>query len=454
MDNQELFKKILNTFYEKGYTELRVITHEDYIMHTFDWTSPEEALKVRERAQAIRDNGWAQPKPAPLLNKLPNTDDPFRDYVQESNYQGIPRAVNTWVSIIYRPKKDAISVNELQLGYGYNSHKHRWYPIKKSTPKLSYSSTGLWHFNGNRQPRVLKGGFEASHGVIVPYVDWVVRDILGISYDWKGFKFTWKNFVGTADQFELLEKMYGARIPKALRYLSADDLQTLVKVIKPNDMNRLCQVLASEPKGPGIIGTPSLATLLTKLFGTGDYHTIRDWIEDHESLGEKMNLSISSLKRIQDMHRRMSYARVIKDVKYVKPHAKYAQVLTAIAEDVSVEFIRTKDRLLDETVKMAHCVATYAHKINNGDSAIFHLEYQGIPYTLEVCDKEQVLNITPRQFLRNQLRGFANSEAPAELIFKIDQALSDYNHKLELERTTQGVTANQPKEEPAHELVF
>jgi hypothetical protein len=420
MDNQDLFKTILDVFHLKGWTELRVTTHEDYIMHTFDRSDPSVKPRIMAARAAIKEKGWATPKSLGCVESQFVADPPKSEQIFER-----------FVRLIYRPKSGNISLNEMQLGFGFSYSKQRHYPICKSIPKLSLTEKGLWFFNLSRKPRVLMGGMASVWGPVEDHVDWMARVVMGIDYEWKYFKNSWKNFLGTRDKYEMLERVHGARIPKALRYLTDRDLERLVRVIKPNDMNRLCQALIAVPKE---IESPTLERIMAQVYATAEstppYYIINDWIDDHVVLGQKMNLKISSVKRIMDTHRRMSYARALKNTKFVKPHEKYRNVLAEIDPEVSVEFIRGKDRLLDETVKMSHCVATYADRINTGKSAIFHLEYQGIPYTLEICHKEQVLNLQPQSFTRNQLWGYGNSDCPKELIDRVDAALSIHNAGL------------------------
>ena len=63
---------------------------------------------------------------------------------------------------------------------------------------------------------------------------------------------------------------------------------------------------------------------------------------------------------------------------------------------------------------MSHCVSSYAQKINNGDCAIFSINYSDAKYTLEVGISNNIYQLS-------QIRGKYNCNAPEELINSINQ---------------------------------
>lgn len=474
MDKKPLFNKILATLHKKGWVTLRVVEHEDYIMHTFDRTALDMSMAVTALKEYISANGWKAPK----IPVDPDKSESYTTYMLSANARGMVAPVaRKYISLIYRPKKDSISLGQMEMGFGWNSKALRYYPLRKTMPLLNYSDSGVWLFNWQKKPRVLKGGdIRSRHDDPIPeHVDWAARDIMGIDYDWRQYDLTWKNFMGTKDRFEAIERAYGVRIPKAMKVLSPKDLVRVAQVINPNDMNKLCQAIAKNPEWSKENTTVGLGTVIATAMNVDNPWVLNDWIDDHVALKQKMNLKISSIKRVQDMHRRMSYARAIKNTKYVKPHNKYKDVLKEIDPAVSVEFIKSKNRLLDETVKMSHCVATYADKINRGESAIFHIEYLGLPYTLEVVEGRnlnRVFGITntdqvipdrqPDRIMQQaQLRGYANDVGgkgpPAELVDKINSALTLHNVKPQPARHFEQkpeIKKPAPQQIPVHELEF
>lgn len=434
MSKQLIVERILAVLKRNGWQEPTIIKYEEGTVWSFDITGHLDRSIWINTQQHVKENGWRTPLPRPYQS----TEVP--EFMRSTH---VPTAgILTHVSIAYRHEKDTISITERKFGIAWNSIKKRYYPSKRIVNKLSYTPKGLWTFGQkDRKPRVLMGGNAAHTGRVEDYVDWAVKEILEINYDWQGFKASWKHFLNTRNEFDFLEKKYGVRLPKAFRALSTFDMCKAAEIINPQDFNRLCQIISAhnwhqERK-------VSLDHLLTRAMGITDNHMIRDWMDDHLHFKQKLNLKINSIKRLQEEHRRMSYARSLEKFEVVTPHEKYWDILSQIDPSVKVELIMTKERLLDETVKMAHCVATYGAKINRGDAAIFHIEYLGVPYTLEVSEINLPLYTTATGtkhlgFYRQQIRGFANDVGcdgpPQSLKNAIDITLELYNEKLRLRK--------------------
>lgn len=394
MDRHQLFLKIIDTLHSKGIKEDRIHEHEDYIMYVFDSDSEYVKANFRRLQAEIKEKGWKT----------------------EGEVMS-PTVLDTY-ALIYRPKTNSIHYNKRTSGYMHSFHKKRYYPVVKTTPLPAFTDKGLWGFNFKRKPRRLKGGFNmvstSGEGKLI------VQAILGIDYDWSNFQVGHKFFQDTKDKYEMLERYSGARVPKALRFLCDEDLLKLCQVVEPNDMNKLCQVMSANKEAR----FSNLTDVMKMVFNIRDSHFVSDFIGDHVALKKKLNLKASSVKRMEEEHRRMTRERALRGIKKITVWDKYRNALEKIDPEVKWELIENAERLLEETQNMSHCVASYGDKINQGNCAIFHLEYKGEPWTLEVVERTQNRFGTQMKGLaNNQLKGIRNALPSSDLEYIINHAL-------------------------------
>lgn len=138
------------------------------------------------------------------------------------------------------------------------------------------------------------------------------------------------------------------------------------------------------------------------------YWLVTDYIGDNLSLKTRnVSLKVKSLKRWQDEHNKASVKRMLKGVPEIKVDEVYKKALEGL--EYPYELIETKDRLVQESVELHHCVGTYANRINSGSCAIFSVEYEGERWTLQVRASriQDKVRFTPVQF-----RGLCNKSAP------------------------------------------
>jgi hypothetical protein len=227
--------------------------------------------------------------------------------------------------------------------------------------------------------------------------------------------------------------MFGVNVPKALHKFYSNDVMTLYKTMKDhNQINKLCQFMAKDSgitSGPNVMIDQIVAypmdlyqTISKMLFGNVHQNwLVRDYVVDNISLKTRnVSLKVTSLKRWQDDHRRASTMRMIQGVSEIKVDKKYNGALNGL--EYPYELISSKERLVQESVELGHCVATYANKINSGLCGIFSIEYEGKRWTLEVSagDHNGKIGYAPIQ-----LRGLYNAQAPDLLLSKV----SDILHK-------------------------
>jgi hypothetical protein len=240
---------------------------------------------------------------------------------------------------------------------------------------------------------------------------------LGISY---------RHYMNAKSEYEPLERYAGVKIPAVLKkFVYLHELIDLYKSIKDyNEINKICQFIAANPDvvkeymfGTGDEQKISLYNLISHmLFGNGTYNwLIADSIGDCKSLKERaLSLKVTSLKRWQEEHQRRSRLRMLKGVSNIKTADVYKDALQGL--EYEYELIDDKERLIQESLEMSHCVATYANKINSGQCGIFSIMYEGNRYTLEVGKVDKYL-------CSIQLKGKFNAIAPEQLQYKVNNVL-------------------------------
>lgn len=122
------------------------------------------------------------------------------------------------------------------------------------------------------------------------------------------------------------------------------------------------------------------------------------------------NLNIKSIKRIESEHDRLTIKLRNKKTPIIKipKDSKFKNLKLPI----EFERIKTRKRLITESVINNNCVWSYAEKINKDKSAIYSVIYDNKRYTLEIKERR-------KKYYLAQISGYGNSSAPVELIEKI-----------------------------------
>lgn len=408
--------------------EIKVRETDEFISYYFEETTDSEQRATDFCKHYFQQHGWKHN---------------IGDEIVALAGLGGRRPVRTIFCILYNKKHDRISISEYQHGYAYAYKKNRFYPFKKNYPIFCYSKQLYVFATGRRYkggPRIMKGGH-------IPhlYGKDILKVVLNIDYVPTLDKVLTRNFMNTKNEAEVVERMYNVKIPKLLiDKLTVGSLDLLCKVLQnPGEMNRVCQHIinrekceAEERAAKGVgtisfldgIGKPerkhNLARVISEMcFGDDDKAwLVEDWMKDHYEMDEKLSLKITSEKRMRDEHNKLSRARILKGVKYVKMDKLYKDLFKDFA--IPVEEVDNKKRLLQESIEQEHCVATYANQINRGDCGIFSMVFKGIRYTLEVNKMLQM----------RQLQGFRNGREghnpPQELRDMITDHLASYKVAL------------------------
>lgn len=426
---KEIFDRIIEAVKPLYLGKLIKIVHtEEFISYYFDETTP-DGKKAYDYAQNhFKEHGWKHNMDTEIYRNTTGTTH---------------RPVKKVLSILYNKVKDKISIAEFEHGYAYAYKKGRFYPFKKNWSIFCYSKQ-LYVFINNRRykgVRIMKGGYlPHKHG------GEILKAALNINHRPSLDQVLTRNFINTKNEVEVIEKIYNVKIPKLLAdTFPIGPLDLLCKVLEnPGEMNRICQFILAEEKkheeerakaGVGTIsfldrlGGPlaskqNLARTIAKMcFNDAEKAwLVEDWMRDHYELDKKLSLKITSIKRVQDEHNKLSRERILKGIKNVKMNKLYKDLFKDFA--IPVEEIDSKKRLLQESIEQEHCVATYANRINNGDCGIFSMVFNGVRYTLEVS----------KALRMQQLQGFRNGREghnpPQELKDMIIQHLTEHRVKL------------------------
>lgn len=143
---------------------------------------------------------------------------------------------------------------------------------------------------------------------------------------------------------------------------------------------------------------------------------IRDYIGMGMSGKKLFNIKIKSLKRLKNEHDKLSIELRQKETKTIKipKNSKFKKL--KLGSDF--EEIKTKKRIVYESIIQNNCGWSYAESINKDRCRIFSTIFEGKRYTLEIRKRKN-------KFALVQLRGECNSSAPIELHEKIKIILKE-----------------------------
>ena len=121
--------------------------------------------------------------------------------------------------------------------------------------------------------------------------------------------------------------------------------------------------------------------------------------------------NIESIKKAHDKAVKEMYISKTPNIK-INKNSKFKNL--NLGEEF--ELIKTRKRLIEETINQSHCIWSRGVDINNDDCMVYSTVYNGKRYTLEI-------SVSRKSFYLREIRGFANSSAPAELIDIIETRL-------------------------------
>lgn len=150
-----------------------------------------------------------------------------------------------------------------------------------------------------------------------------------------------------------------------------------------------------------------------------DFAIIRDYIKMCLICKEKINISFKSIKKVKEAHDKLSEKNYMKRTPVVKITKETKFKLLRKILPPEFEWIKTRKRLIEETVMQHHCVWSYADKINKDKCQIYsYVDENEKRYTLEFV-------IRKRQYVCVQMRGLANSQPPENLRTLVKEILKN-----------------------------
>ena len=146
-------------------------------------------------------------------------------------------------------------------------------------------------------------------------------------------------------------------------------------------------------------------------------YIIKDYVRMKLQSSDKiLNLKIKSYKRICEEHDNISIKLRQKETKIIKipKNSKFKNLKLGN----EFEEIKTKKRIVEESVKQDNCVWMYADYINKDKCRIFSTMFEDKRYTLEIRKRRN-------KFVLVQIEGKYHSKAPNQLITNIKNKLKN-----------------------------
>ena len=148
---------------------------------------------------------------------------------------------------------------------------------------------------------------------------------------------------------------------------------------------------------------------------------IKDYLNMCMSVKKKINLSYKSFKRLQKEHdilMRDSYMRHTSNIQIPK-NTKFKKLRKILPED-EFEWIKSKKRLIQETLIQDHCVWSYADLINSDKCAIYSFIYKddNKRYTIEFRENKSKFYIVQVQGHSNKLHTEEQRKYIQDILYK------------------------------------
>lgn len=410
MIKKELFNKLIDEFKELPHSSYKATWTEEVETHCFGYVHNRDLSEAKE---LFKQHGWKHTQEL---------------YTAFSILSSCRKTIKTYLTVLYDTAKDKISISTFETGYDYSYRKQRFYPLRRNTPLFCWSKH-MYMFintvNGKSVPRIQMGTI--SFGGFPDYSRKATEIFMNTKIAGLGLGLSYRHHMNAKTPFDVIENYTGVKVPKILKNCCIPyQVVDLYRALKDyNEVNKICQYIAKNSKELEyymIENKIDLHVLLSKiLFDHAQYNwLVADSIGDCKALKERtLSLKVPSLKRWQEEHQRKTRLRMLKGVKNIKTHDVYKDALKDFAYEY--ELIDDKERLIQESIEMSHCVATYADRINNGYCGIFSIMYEGSRYTLEVV--QSMFSDEKKALSYNQLKGKFNSAPPAGLVEAVNNVL-------------------------------
>ena len=210
----------------------------------------------------------------------------------------------------------------------------------------------------------------------------------------------------------------GVVIPKRiLQVLGPSETVLLLRAVPPNHLNDIATAMKRHATDLHRHPSANRAVLAYYKGALGvecpQFATVYSYLCCCRHFGRKANMRLRSGRRLIAERDAMRRERTLQQVVDICTHPEY--VLEKLDHGgIQLELIDTGKRLWQEAQQMESCVDTYCHDINDGRCAIYHVQYRGGDYTLEIGRRED------RNLYVVQLKGVRNSDPPPGLRRRIN----------------------------------
>ena len=165
--------------------------------------------------------------------------------------------------------------------------------------------------------------------------------------------------------------------------------------------------------------------LKLRIFGYGtiereQLNIFNDYISMKKNIGEPFNLNIKSFKRLQAEHDAL--IQLINKRRYERKEIKLKKnnpYLHFKCPD-NLSFLSTAEQIANEGEIQRNCVASYIDQVNAGNCGIFSLIKDEKRYTIR-------LRYINKQFVLDEIKGYANAQPEQEIIDYIQTIIDDNN---------------------------
>ena len=170
---------------------------------------------------------------------------------------------------------------------------------------------------------------------------------------------------------------------------------------------------------------------------------VNDIILMSKNLRKKIEIRATGFKGLVRYHDELSYKSQLKQLRSrninfsVLKSERWKPVKLAVRRSkLKMDLLDTSTKLWLEGYNMKHCVGNYSTLVDSGQSCIYHLEYEHIPYTIEITYPNKIYKTKePRIYQLHQIYGHHNSQAPEEVRELVKSIVTEAN-KIAIDQRT------------------
>ena len=170
-------------------------------------------------------------------------------------------------------------------------------------------------------------------------------------------------------------------------------------------------------------------------------NTVHDIILMTKTLRKKIEVHATGFKGLVRYHDELSYKSRLKQLRSnnitfsVLKTERWQPVKLAVRRSkLKMDLLDTSTKLGLEGYNMRHCVGNYSYCVDSGQSCIYHLEYDNIPYTIEIIyENKTYKKKEPCVYKLRQAYGYRNSQAPEE-VFELMKMIVTEANKIAIEK--------------------